>query len=101
MIKDKNGVEIKEGDEVIYKGDYYEVIKNDFNGRLAIDNDYGQCFLENIAIKECEVITREHKIKFCEEGRNEFGVYGGINFAELSDEELKKCVDFIDYLWEK
>ena len=55
-FKDVNGVDIKLGDRVLYKGETFDVEVNPFAERVVIDNDYGQCWLVDV-YKECEVVT--------------------------------------------
>lgn len=59
-FKDINGVDIKLGDTVLYKGEFFEVEVNPFAERVVIDNDYGQCWLAD-AYEECEVIIAVFK----------------------------------------
>lgn len=56
ILKDKNGNEIKVGNQVLFKGDTYDVDVNPFNSRVVIDNESGQEYLEFVHL-ECEVIT--------------------------------------------
>ena len=55
-FKDKNGVEINIGVQVIHQGDKYDVDVNPFNGLPVIDNDCGQCRLSDVH-EECEIIN--------------------------------------------
>jgi len=43
---------LKEGQEVVYRGQICEVIRNDFTGKLALDNEYGQVSLDSIDLDE-------------------------------------------------
>ena len=56
-LKDKYGLEIRLGDEVLLEGLRFDVIVNDFSKRIVIDGETGQAPLIDVHEK-CEVIRR-------------------------------------------
>ncbi|GIN22494.1 hypothetical protein [Siminovitchia fordii] len=55
-FKDKNGKEILLGGEVIFEGERYDVIVNDFNKRIVVDSELGQAPLVDVHML-CEVVS--------------------------------------------
>jgi len=45
-------------------------------------------------------LTKEEKVKFCKESAEQFGE-PDLDWDEMNDEQLNKCVAWFDYLWEK
>ncbi len=54
-LRDINGDEIHTEDAVLFKGEVFNVITNDFNGNFVIDNIYGQTELRGIN-EECKIL---------------------------------------------
>jgi predicted sulfurtransferase len=72
IYRDKNNNIIEVGHHVFYKGNTYEVIVNDFTGKVTIDADCGQTSIDNCNqgdLEICELSTTKcpyDKNKYCD-----------------------------------